>query len=341
MPAREARPGDRVLVTGATGFLGGHLTAHLAGAGYRVRALARETSDTRRLKQLGAEVARGDVRAPETVRAAAQGCRYIIHAAGLFRLWGAAQDFEQINVQGTAHVAAAAQDAGVERLVHVSTVAVVGRPPPGQPIDEATPCQPADDYQRSKLEGERLAWAASAAGGLEVVILRPGAYYGPGGRYAFNRLFVEDPLKGLLIQVHGGRRITFPAFAPDVAQACTLALASGAAGETYNICGEPLTHRAVNAAVSAAAGLPRLRVNVPAGLMLALARWQTRRAERTGREPYYPVNLALYVFQDWRVCSDKARRDLGFSPTPFAVGARATVEWYWQEGIFRRRNVRG
>jgi dihydroflavonol-4-reductase len=221
--------------------------------------------------------------------------------------------------------------------VHISTVVVVGQPPPGQTIDETTPCQPADPYQRSKLDGENLVRMFHKTTRLPAVILRPGAFYGPYGRYAFNRLFFEDPLKGLLIQVHGGRRLTFPVFVPDVARAIVAALKDGRPGETYNICGDPLPHREVNRVVSGLAGLPRLRLNVPAPGMLALARWMTRRAERTGREPYYPLTLANYVFYDWPVSSAKAQTELGFRPTPFAEGARQTLAWYAAEGLFKAR----
>jgi nucleoside-diphosphate-sugar epimerase len=114
------------------------------------------------------------------------------------------------------------------------------------------------------------------------------------------------------------------------------ALHAGRPGEVYNVSGESLPHRAVNGVVSRLAGLPGLRVNVPAAAMLAWARWSTAQAERTGREPYYPVNLASYVFHDWPVSSAKARAELGFTPTAFEDGARETLEWYWATGVFRR-----
>ncbi len=330
---------DRVLVTGATGFLGHSLVTQLAARGYPVRALVRAASDVTQLRVLGAELATGDVRDAASVDAAVQGCRAVIHAAGMFRFWGADRDFEATNVVGTAHVLTAATSHGVERFVHVSTVAVIGPPPPGQTITEATPCHPGDAYQRSKLAGENLVRQAHQANRLPAIILRPGAFYGPWGRYAFNRLFFEDPLKGLLIQVHRGRRLTFPVFVPDVARACVAALQAGRPGETYNVSGDSLTHTAVNRIVSRLAGLPTLRLNVPAGAMLALARWSTRRAERTGREPYYPLNLASYVFHDWSVSSTKAQAELGFVPTPFEDGARQTLDWYWSAGLFRRRSA--
>ena len=331
---------ERVLVTGATGFLGHSLVTQLAAQGVAVRALVRPTSDVTQLRALGAELAVGDVTDPASLPAALAGCRAVIHAAGLFRFWGATGDFERVNVLGTAHMLEAALRQSVERFVHVSTVAVIGVPPAGQTLTEATPCHPADAYQRSKLDGESLVRQYQQATGLPALILRPGAFYGPGGRYAFNRLFFEDPLKGLLIQVHRGLRLTFPAFVPDVAAACVAALRFGRPGAVYNISGASLPHAEVNRIVSRLAGLPAFRLNVPAAAMLALARWSTRRAERTGREPYYPVNLANYVFHDWPVSSALAAADLGFRPTAFAEGARQTLEWYWSAGLYRRRAPR-
>ncbi len=318
----------RVLVTGATGFLGHSLVTALAAAGYTVRALVRESSDTRQLRDLGVELCVGDVREAASINAAVEACDYVVHAAGLFRLWGDVRDFERTNVEGTAYVLEAALRHSVKKLVHISTVAVAGNPEPGQVIDETTPSRPVDAYQRSKVDGENLVRMYFQTARLPGVILRPGAFYGPWGRYAFNRLFFEEPLAGLLIQVHWGRRLTFPVFVPDVARVIVAALASGRAGEVYTVSGDSLTHRRVNQIVSRLAGIPGWRLNIPTGAMLALAGWLDRRAVRTGREPYYPPNLASYVFHDWQVSSAKARRELGFVPTPFEEGARQTLGWY-------------
>jgi dihydroflavonol-4-reductase len=324
-----------ILVTGASGFLGRHLVTYLTASGYPVRALVRETSHTRYLRDQ-AELVVGDVRDAASVNRAVAGCQYVVHAAGLFRFWGDPRDFECTNVEGTAYVLEAARRHGVEKLVHISTIAVVGIPPDSGWIDECTPCYPADAYQRSKVDGENLVRMFYHGARLPAVILRPGAFYGPWGHYAFNRLFFEDPLKGLRIQVHWGRRIIFPAFVPDVTRAILAALRLGRPGETYNISGESISHRAANAIISRHAGISPMRINIPEAAMLTLAKAWTRLAERTHREPYYPINLAPYVFRDWRVSSAKARAELGFASTPFEEGARQTLEWYWNSGLLRR-----
>ena len=173
----------RVLVTGATGFLGHSLVAALAAAGYTVRALVRENSDTRQLRDLGVELCVGDVRDAASVNAAVEACDYVVHAAGLFRLWGDVRDFERTNVEGTAYVLEAALRHAVKKLVHISTVAVAGNPEPGQVIDESTPSHPVDAYQRSKVDGENLVRMYCQNARLPGVILRPGAFYGPWGGF--------------------------------------------------------------------------------------------------------------------------------------------------------------
>ncbi len=319
-----------IFVTGATGFLGHHLIPTLTQAGFPVRALVRTTSQSDFLKQYEVETVVGDLLNRDSLMEAMKGCRYVIHAGGLFRLWGDKEVFEQTNVQGTAHMIEAALRSNIERFVHVSTVVVVGVPENGRVIDETYPCKPEDDYQRSKYDAENMVRMFAQSARFPAIILRPGAFYGPWGRYAWNRIFFEDPMRGLRLQVHNGKRLTFPAFVPDVARGILAALEKGRVGETYNLSADPLTHTAANQVISKLAGISPHRFNCPANLMLWLARQMERIAQETHREPFYPVALAKYVFYDWNVSSQKARAELGFTPTPFEEGARQTVEWYKQ-----------
>jgi nucleoside-diphosphate-sugar epimerase len=326
-----------ILVTGATGFLGHNLIPRLRKAGHQVRAVVRPSSDVEFLVRNGVDLAYADdITDSAAVGRACLGCRAVIHAAGHFRFWGSLPTFWQTNVEGTAAVLSGAVEAGVERFVHISTVVVVGQTQPGQMIDESHPCNPLDPYQRTKLEGEKLVLAYHREQGLPVVILRPGAFYGPWGHYAFNRLFFEEPLKGWRIKVNGGRHVTFPVFAPDVACAIELALQNGRAGQIYNISGQSLSHKEVNAIVSDLAGISHWRLNIPTRAVVALASIWTMISRYTRREPFYPINMAPYVFQDWIVSSEKAQRELGFTPTPFAKGVETTLEWYWKNNLLRK-----
>ena len=326
-----------ILVTGATGFLGHNLVPLLVERGHQVRALVRPTSRYDFLREWDVELAFGDTRDAESVTAAMAGCDAVVHAAGKFRFWGRYAEFFGANVQGTHNVLEAARRAGVQRFVHISTIAVVGSPKPRTLITEDTLCDPSDDYQRSKLNGEALALTYHAEHGLPVIVLRPGAFYGPWGRYAFNRLFFEDPLKGLPLRIHHGRHITFPIFVPDLGRMIESALTQGRPGQVYNVCGPCLTHNEVNRIVGRLAGV-RFWLDAPGWGMILLAKTWTALSRITKREPYYPINLAPYVFCDWNASSDKARAELGLAPTPFEQGAQATLDWYWSQGIFRRRN---
>ena len=327
-----------ILITGATGFLGHHLVPALVQHGHRLRAVVRHSSDTQFLQKLGVELAYAeDITDTAVLEKACAGCEQIIHAAGLFRFWGQPEEFWQTNVEGTTAVLQAISQQPIKRFIYISTIAVVGKPPTNRPIDETTRCNPLEPYQRSKLEAEKRVLAAHQQDGLPAIVLRPGAFYGPWGRYAFNRLFFEEPLKGWRIKVDNGRHITFPVFVPDVVQGVELALRNGRFGEIYNICGQSLEHNRVNAIVNNLAGIGHWRVNFPTWMVLLLARTWTALSKFTGREPFYPINMAPYVFQDWHVSYQKAADELGFQPTPFAEGAKQTLEWYWQQGLLKKR----
>ncbi len=330
-----------ILITGATGFLGHNLVPMLVQAGYAVRALVRPTSNTDFLEALGVELAYTDDIANQTaVQEACQGCDQIIHAAGLFRFWGEPEEFWQTNVEGTTAVLNAALSHNVSRFIYISTIAVVGTTPAQEVIDENTVCRPQEPYQLSKLEAETRVLAYGQEG-LPVIVLRPGAFYGPWGRYAFNRLFFEEPLRGWRIRVDGGKHITFPVFVPDVAQGIMLALDKGEPGEIYNISGCSLTHNEVNNIVSDLAGIGHWRLNIPSSMVVLLARTWTALSRFTHKEPFYPINMAPYVFQDWHISTAKAEKELGFVPTSFEKGAYQTLKWYKEQGILKLRRFTG
>ncbi|NWF68178.1 MAG: NAD-dependent epimerase/dehydratase family protein [Chloroflexi bacterium] len=320
---------EQVFLTGGTGFLGRHLIPRLCRAGYTIRLLTRQPEHYSWLARYPRiEIVRGDLRADRIIHQAVQGCRFVIHAGGFFRFWGKPEDFQSTNIHGTENVLRAALDAKVERLVHISTVAVIGQPDPVQVMDETYPPNPVEPYQQSKLQAEQLALRYFHEHKLPVVVLRPGAYYGPMGEYAFNRLFFTDPMRGLIMQLNRGRYIIFPAFIADVAESVMLALARGRVGEIYNICGDSITHKEGFDIVCHEAGLFSFRPPVPDWLGIMTARVMEAIARLTQREPFWPLNLRSYVYNYWRVSNEKARRELGFVPTDFRSGARQTIAWY-------------
>jgi dihydroflavonol-4-reductase len=319
-----------VAVTGATGFLGRHLLPLLSSRYEHITALVRQPAHPEHawLRMLPrVSLVQGDLADSAALAQAFAGAQAVIHAAGLFRFWGDEAGFQRVNVEGTRAVLDAAQAAGVTRFVHISTFAVIGTPEPGRLLDEAHPPRPQDPYQRSKLAAEALVTAAGQEGGMQTIILRPGAFYGPYGRYAFNRLFFQDAMRGILMQMDGGRYIIPAVFVADVGAGAVAALERGEPG-IYNLGGTPLSHREAFDIVCREAGIRFPRLNLPGWMGIAASHMMERAAAITRREPFYPLNLRTYVYNDWRISSDKAVAELGIRFTPFEEGARQTIAWY-------------
>jgi len=322
------------LVTGGTGFLGRHLVPALCRAGHQVRVLTRHPADYPWLKQYPQlQIIEADILDGERVNAAVAGCDYVVHAAGKFRFWGDQATFEKINVGGTENVLRAAAGAlgahtPVKKLIYVSTIAVIGNPDPNRIVDETHPAKPADNYQWSKLHAEQAVLSAVARDGVPAVVVRPGAFYGPLGTYAFNRLFFRDPLRGIIMQVNGGRYVTFPVYIGDVPRAILSAFVSGRDGEIYHVSGESLTHKEAFDIICAEGEIHYPRITIPGWLGIAVSRGMTAAARVTGREPFWPITLRSYVYNYWNVSSEKARHELNFTPTDFREGVRRTLAWY-------------
>ncbi len=316
-------------VTGGTGFLGRHLVAALCRAGHRVRVLTRNPAAHPWLTQNPQiEIIPGDVLDAERVAGGVKGSTYVVHAAGLFRFWGDQASFERTNVGSTENVLRAAEQTPIQKLIYVSTIALIGNPDPNHVIDENSPAHPADNYQWSKLHAEQTIQHFQQQEGIPAVILRPGAFYGPLGTYAFNRLFFKDPMRGIIMQVNGGNYVTFPVYIADVPQAILSAFECGRVGEIYNVCGESLTHKQAFDIICEEGQIHFPRLTIPGWMGIAVARGLTALASVTKQEPFWPITLRSYVYNYWNVSSEKARRELGFTPTDFREGARRTLAWY-------------
>ena len=172
----------RVLVTGATGFTGGHLARTLAGKGYAVRALVRDQGRAAALTQSGIELVAGELEDRASLDRAARGVDVVYHIAAIYRQAGLPEArYRAVNATAVRSVIEAAARSGARRVVHCSTVGVHGdieHPPAG----EDAPFRPGDVYQATKVEGEAIARQASADTGIAVVIARPTGIYGPGDR---------------------------------------------------------------------------------------------------------------------------------------------------------------
>lgn len=198
-----------ILITGATGFLGGALARRLAADGAHVRALARSSEKAAPLQALGIETITGDVTDADAMRRAAAGCGIVFHAAAA--LAGDYAKQHAVNVGGTANILNAATAAGVERLVYVSSIAVYGYMCAGNVTEASIPAPGADPYGQTKLESERLVQSS----GIDYTIIRPGMIYGAGAVNWTGKAFRLARLKPTPF-VGDGRGAAFPIYVDDV-----------------------------------------------------------------------------------------------------------------------------
>jgi len=168
------------LVTGAGGFVGGFVTKLLLEQGFQVRAMIRNPKQAAELEKIGAEVVIADMKDVDSLRMAVTGVKGIFHIAGLFRQAGLPEsEFNDVNAIGTRNLFEVAVKAGVARVIHCSTVGVI-EPRQDVPSTEEDPYSPADMYQRSKMDGEKIALKFYQSGQISGVVIRPAMIYGPG-----------------------------------------------------------------------------------------------------------------------------------------------------------------
>lgn len=323
-----------ILITGGSGFAGRHLVSALQERGDRLRALVSPTGDSNWLEQRGVSVFRGDIRDPDALLAAMRGAEAVFHLVAETKVWGRMRDSYAVNVSGTEHVCRAALKAGVGRLVHVSTFTVykmmTGRPVTEQ--DALAPCN--EPYSITKAKSDTLVQKLVREEHLPAVILRPGPLLGPGDAKNFGRL--ADRLragKGIIVG-SGSNAVPF-VYVSDVVQALLLALDSKRAiGEVYNIGNDqPLTQQEYLTAVAQDIGAAPPRTHVPYFSLYAAAYAAERISTLSGyRIPAIVTRHGVKILGgENRICIDKARRDLGYSPkVSIRDGVRLTAAWYRQ-----------
>jgi nucleoside-diphosphate-sugar epimerase len=320
-----------VLITGGNGLLGRHTISALQERGDSVRVLALPGEDASALEADGVPIHRGDIRAPESLTAAASGVDAVLHLAGMMGLWRPMADYHAVNVTGTENVCRAALAQGA-RVVHVSSWTVYGMNLGSAPHEDF-PQKPFDEpYAVTKAAGDRAVRRMIAEDGLQAVIVRPGTFFGPGDRLHFGRM--ADRLragKGVVIG-RGDNALPF-VYVTDVVQGLLLALDSEQAlGQAYNITSDkPLTQEQMLLAIAReVAGSPP-RVHIPYRPLYAAGYLAEKVAMATHSDSQPIVTrLGVKLFgTDNRHAIDKARRELGFEPrVELEDGVRLAAGWY-------------
>lgn len=324
----------QALLTGASGFIGGHVLDALLEAGARVRCLVRDGSPRRNVEGKDVEIAVGDLRDGGALERAAVDCDAVYHCAADYRFY--AKDPRELyasNVEGTRNVMRAAAAAGVERVVYTSSVGALGLHADGTPANESTPVtleNMVGHYKRSKYLAERVAdqWVAK---GLPVVIVNPSAPVGDGD--------LKPTATGKMILDFLNRKV--PAYVDtglnlvdvrDVALGHLLAAEKGKVGEKYILGNRDMTLREIFQTLSEISGLPAPTRQLPHWVPMTFAALEAGLSRLIGRQPNVPleaVKLARYrMFFD----PSKAVRELGLPQTPVEKPLRRAVDWFRDNG---------
>jgi nucleoside-diphosphate-sugar epimerase len=323
----------RDLVTGATGFTGGHLARTLAASGHAVRALVRDPARARELEDAGIELSVGDLRDPSSVARACEGVDVVYNLAAVYRQAGvSAATYRAVNAAAVGTVVSVAARAGARRVVHCSTVGVHGDVE-HPPADESAPLRPGDVYQETKLEGERLAREVGAAAKIEVTVVRPSGIYGPGDRR-------------LLKMFRGVVRRRFPilgrgdiyyhlTYIDDLVDAFRLCgERTEAAHRTYIIAGgEVTTLNELVGVVADIAGVPPPRLHLPVWPFWVAGAACEAVCVPLGIEPPIYRRRVDFFTKSRAFDISRARAELRYAPrVGLREGISRTLEWYRVHG---------
>lgn len=336
--------GDRVLVTGASGFIGSAVARRLVERDQEVVALVEPHADRENLVGLPVEHVEGDLRDLAAIRDAVRGCRAVFHVAALYRFWARNPDaFYDVNVGGTRNVLAAASEAGVEGLVYTSTVGTLGleHVEGGTSADEG--CFPDvahlyGSYKRSKYVAEHEVLRAVAQGFPASLVL-PTFPLGPGDQ-------APTPTGKLVLDFLNGRMPGFVdtvlnvAHVDDVAAGQVLALEKGRIGRSYILGGENYTLQQLLAELARITGLPAPRLKVPRAVSLVVAgASEAIEGKLMRRHPSVPLEAARMSTSRMSFDGSRACAELGYAPRPARDALIDSARWFVASGKVAQRRL--
>ncbi|MBZ0303605.1 MAG: NAD-dependent epimerase/dehydratase family protein [Anaerolineae bacterium] len=322
----------KYFVTGATGFIGGSLVRQLRAAGHDVLALVRSPQKASHLQALGIQLAPGDITDRASLRAPMTGVDGVFHTAGWYRVGVRNTDAgAKINIDGTRNVLETMKELNIPKGVYTSTLAV-NSDTHGRLVDESYHYDGPHltEYDRTKAVAHHRIAGPLMQAGLPLVMVMPGLTYGPGDHSDMHEVMVQY-LKGQLPMAAQGVAFCW-AHVEDVARGHILAMEQGRAGESYIICGEPMTLVAALKLAEKITGIPAPRLNLPPVMS------RTASALAGLVEPFIALPSA-YSRESLRISAGvtywgdngKAKRELGYDPRPLADGLRETLAYDLRE----------
>lgn len=317
---------EKILVTGATGFVGSNLVEALVKKGYKVRCLVREKSDSKFLQSLNVELAYGDVTDASSLANSLKNVKVVLHLAGILGKWGVPrQVYEDIHVKGTKLLLEACSHKGVRRFIYCGSAGVLG-PIKKPPADESFPYNPSNIYEEVKTEAEKL--VMSYKDKMDVTVLRPEFVYGPKDMHVLSLFKTVKNRKFLLIGK--GEAFLHPTFADDVTQSFLLCLENKKSiGQIYLIVGERYVSVKEYADImSAQLGMEIKWRHVPRWAATIVASIFESTGKIFKHEPMLTHSKVKFFTENRAFSYSKAKQDLGYKPIKLEEGIKKTVEWY-------------
>lgn len=331
----------KILLTGATGFIGANLLRELLRQGEQVRILLRKDSNTRNIDGLdGVERTIGDLTQRDTLIDALRGIQLLYHVAASYTFW--AKDKESIyacNVVGTRYILEEALAQGVEKVVYTSTVGAIGLCPGGEPGDEATLLHPQDitsPYKHSKVLAEIEA-LKMVQKGLSVVIVNPSAPIGP---YDIKptptgKIIVDFLNQRMPAYIDTGLNLVH---VKDVAQGHVLAAQKGQVGERYILGHQNMTLQELLEELSEITGFPAPKIRIPYRIALTAGYLSNFVSDHlTHRPPRVPLEAVKMARKKMFFSPAKAVAELGLPQTPIREALKEAIQWFQAEGYVKKK----
>ncbi len=310
----------KVLITGASGFLGGHLTEMALGAGHQVRGMVRKTSRTERLQEMPVEIVEADLKDEDALRTALQGVEVVINAASTTA--GVPQEYEAATIKGTHRLLALAAEESVRRFVHISSIGVcrMQNPQDGGPITENAPYEDEPvlltTYTRSKIASEKAALEfAGQDGAMNVIVIRPGLMYGPRGKAILPRMGYSMGSNAFLV-IGNGRNVLPACYVRNCARAALLAAeGAGDNGDVFSIVDDELFTQVEYLKRLKSAVRPKMKIfRLPYFIARMLSFCAGLALKTLGRpNPLHPAHL-IACHRRVTYSNEKAKDVLGWTP---------------------------
>ncbi len=329
------------LVTGASGFLGSHVTRQIVARGETVRVLLRASSNNRAIADLPLEYVTGDLRDPASLARALSGVQRVFHVAADYRLWAKRkQDIYDSNVGGTKNLLDAAKRAGISQFIYTSTVATIAVDRPEHPTEftDAKLEEMVGHYKRSKWQAERDVLDA-AKQGFPAIVAMPTTPVGPWD-------WKPTPTGKIILDFLNGK---MPGYVEtglnfvgveECAAGHLLISEKGKVGERYLLGSENLTLKEMLDTLAKITGMSAPKLKIPHGLALGVAYASTAFSRLLGREPGIPVEGVKIAQHMMFVNATRAQKELGFKPGSVAAALERAVRWYADNGYVSPRRAK-